>query len=33
MELLKAVDGPFTPYSSDEMRSIGKRILEEKRSK
>jgi len=32
-ELLKAVDGPFTPYSSEEMRSIGKRIIKEKRAK
>jgi hypothetical protein len=32
-ELLKAVDGPFTPYSSEEMRSIGKRIIKEKRGK
>jgi hypothetical protein len=32
-ELLKAVDGPFTPYSSKEMRSIGKRIIKEKLGK
>ena len=32
-ELLKAIDGPFTSYSSEEMRSIGKRIIEEKRGK
>ncbi len=32
-ELLKAIDGPFTPYSSQEMRSIGERIIKEKRSK
>jgi hypothetical protein len=30
-ELLKAIDGPFTPYSSEEMRSIGERIIGEKR--
>jgi hypothetical protein len=29
-ELLKAIDGPFTPYSSKEMRSIGERIIKEK---
>jgi len=28
-ELLKSVDGPFTPYSSEEMRSIGERIITE----
>jgi hypothetical protein len=27
-ELLKAANGPFTPYSSDEMRVIGKRIID-----
>src|SRR5271170_5702569 len=32
-ELLKAIDGPFTPYSSDEMRSIGERIIKEKLGK
>lgn len=32
-ELLKGIDGPFTPYSSQEMRSIGKRIIKEKQSK
>jgi hypothetical protein len=26
-ELLKGIDGPLTAYSSQEMRSIGKRIL------
>lgn len=30
-ELLKAADGPFTPYSSEEMRAIGERIIREKR--
>jgi len=28
-ELLKAIGGPFTPYSSEEMRSIGERIIKE----
>jgi antitoxin (DNA-binding transcriptional repressor) of toxin-antitoxin stability system len=32
-EMLKAIDGPYTPYSSQEMRSIGERILQEKRRK
>jgi hypothetical protein len=32
-ELLKAVDGPFTPYSSEEMRSIAERIIKEKQGK
>jgi hypothetical protein len=32
-ELLTAIDGPFTPYSSEEMRSIGEQIIKEKRSK
>lgn len=30
-ELLKGIEGPFTPYSSREMRSIGERIIREKR--
>ena len=31
-ELLKAVDGPYTPYSSEEMGNIVERIIaEEKR--
>ena len=30
-ELLKAIDGPFTPYSPDEMKEIGKRVLGQKR--
>jgi antitoxin (DNA-binding transcriptional repressor) of toxin-antitoxin stability system len=29
-ELLKAVDGPFAPYSSAEMQRLGERILGEK---
>ena len=32
-ELLKSIEGPFTPYSSEEMRSIGERIIKEKRGK
>lgn len=32
-ELLKGIDGPFTPYSSQEMRAIGESILKEKRNK
>ncbi len=32
-ELLKGIDGPFTPYSSEEMRGIVERIIhEEKRT-
>ena len=30
-ELLKAIDGPYTPYSAEEMREIGERIIREKR--
>jgi antitoxin (DNA-binding transcriptional repressor) of toxin-antitoxin stability system len=30
-ELLKAADGPFTPYSSEEMRAACDKILREKR--
>jgi len=29
-ELLKAIDGPFEAYSSEETRAIGQRILREK---
>ena len=29
-ELLKAIDGPFTLYSSDEMKDVGKRVLDKK---
>ena len=29
-ELLKAADGPFTPYSAEEMRAIGERLIREK---
>jgi hypothetical protein len=27
-ELLKAIDGPFTPYSSEEMRVIGEQLIQ-----
>jgi hypothetical protein len=30
-ELLKAANGPFTAYSSEEMRAIGERIIRETR--
>ena len=30
-ELLKAADGPFTPYSAVEFQEIGERIIREKR--
>ncbi len=30
-ELLKAIDGPYTPYSSEDFRTIGERIIREKR--
>lgn len=26
-ELLKAIDGPFSPYSEKEMRALGERII------
>jgi len=29
-ELLKAIDGPFEPYSSEEMKAIGRRVLRQK---
>lgn len=29
-ELIKTAKGPFTPYSSEEMRAIGERIIREK---
>jgi len=32
-ELLKSMEGPFTPYSSEEMRSLGERIIKEKLGK
>ena len=28
-ELLQAIDGPYSPYSSDEMRSIVERVIRE----
>jgi len=30
-ELLKSVDGPFTPYSTEEMRGIIERIIREEK--
>ena len=30
-ELLKAIDGPYTPYSSEEFRTLGERIIREQR--
>jgi hypothetical protein len=30
-ELLKAIDGPFTPYSSEEMRNVVERIIREEK--
>ena len=30
-ELLQAANGPFTPYSSEEMRAAGDKIIREKR--
>jgi len=32
-ELLKAIDGPFEPYSSEEMRAIGDRIIRDKQGR
>ena len=29
-ELLKAIDGPYTPYSAEEFREVGERIIREK---
>ena len=29
-ELLKAIDGPFAPYSPEEMKAIGRRVLGQK---
>jgi antitoxin (DNA-binding transcriptional repressor) of toxin-antitoxin stability system len=26
-ELLKAIDGPFAPYSAEEMKAIGRKVL------
>jgi hypothetical protein len=30
-ELLKAIDGPYSPYSSEEMRAIVERIIREEK--
>jgi len=32
-ELLKGIGGPFSPYSPQEMRSIGERIIKENQAK
>ena len=32
-ELLKAIDGPFSPYSAEEMKTIGRRILGHKQER
>ncbi len=32
-ELLKAIDGPYTPYSPEEMRGIVERIIREESRK
>ena len=29
-ELLKAIDGPFEPYSAEEMKAIGRDVLRKK---
>ncbi len=29
-ELLKAIDGPFAPYSAEEMHALGERIIRER---
>ena len=31
LELLKAANGPFTPYSSEEMRAACEKVIREKR--
>lgn len=31
-ELMKAANGPFTPYSSEEMRAVGEQIIREHRT-
>jgi antitoxin (DNA-binding transcriptional repressor) of toxin-antitoxin stability system len=31
-ELLKAIDGPFTPFSPEDLGDIAERIIREKRS-
>jgi hypothetical protein len=30
-QLLEAIDGPYTPYSADEMRNIVERIIREEK--
>jgi hypothetical protein len=32
-EVLKAIDGPYTPYSSGEFRKIGEQIIRERGEK
>ena len=32
-ELLKAIDGPYTPYSAEEFRTLGERIIREQRKR
>jgi hypothetical protein len=32
-ELLKAIDGPYTPYSPEEFREIGEQIIRERGKK
>ena len=32
-ELLKAIDGPYKPYSREESREIGERIIRERRQR
>jgi hypothetical protein len=32
-ELLKAIDGPYAPYSADELKDIGARITQEKKER
>jgi hypothetical protein len=29
-ELLKAIDGPFAPYSSEELKTVGERVISRK---
>lgn len=31
-ELMKAANGPFTPYSSEEMKAMGEQIIREARA-
>ena len=32
-ELLKAIDGPYTPYSPEEFRELGEQIIRERGKK